>query len=107
MTINGSSSIPVKRSGQLGTYSCFTDESFPPSELNVVITDDKDNVLEPIIARHPKMKATHCFATMMEFSFQLETYAEEIKIHCTASNGDSFVTTEKLIRIKSKDPLDT
>lgn len=102
MTINGSSFMQVKRSGQFGTYFCFTDESFPPSELNVVITDDKDNALEPIITRHPKMKATHGFATMMEFSFKLETYAEEIKIHCTASNGDSFLTTERTISIQSE-----
>ena len=101
VTINGSSSLHITRPGQIGPFSCFSDESHPPSELHVVITDDKENVLEPIITKHPKMKATHGFASMLEFSFKLETYAEEIKIQCTASNGESYLTTDRSISIQS------
>ena len=101
VTINGSSSLHITRPGQIGPFSCFTDESHPPSELHVVINDDKETVLEPIITKHPKMKATHGFASMMEFSFKLETYAEEIKIQCTASNGESYLTVNRSISIQS------
>ena len=108
--------------GVTGSYSCYSDEANPPSDISVSVigmvnivsafiltlhfttfpADQRGTSLPTQLSVSPKMKGSAGFSSRVDFKFQVSAAVESVVILCSAENSENAVTEQWPVNVKSK-----
>ena len=79
-------------------YSCSSDESDPPSDITVQVTDQDGNDIAVEVTKPPKMRGNAGFASKLQFKFQVLPTRRSLTCNLSATMlSDRWIGCRRLV----------